>query len=410
MSDKEACLVDCVAYHKSIGCSYKLLCPFLHRELPADVCRANLGGQRCRNYNCALNHPTPEALLPAPRSEVERLAALSKEVIQVWAGRSNVKYEVREKKGPRMRENTRESWDDWARERKWSWGRRREEEERWNQGRGEISGQGRGDVSGQGKGETVVARECLQPLDSWDNWARERKLSWGKKKEEKVEETGSKWKRSEVAASGPAHFEMVVTQAQAQAEESLPDIQVVNIPAAVPALEVKKICQNIGELTKFRYYSMLGDLGSRGFKQVIVNYKAAEHHKWAREQLGKEVRKLAAGTTWANVASEFSIKAVVMKVECTARSGTSDAKVLDLTKGVGHRQFRSEAVNEKQENYSQLTSSELEKRDQQVAGVDRELAPQILKISKEEQEDKKLLEEVDREAIDNNLIRMVNEW
>ena len=39
MSDKEACLVDCVAYHKSIGCSYKLSCPFLHRELPADVCR-----------------------------------------------------------------------------------------------------------------------------------------------------------------------------------------------------------------------------------------------------------------------------------------------------------------------------------------------------------------------------------
>ena len=85
-------------------------------------------------------------------------------------------------------------------------------------------------------------------------------------------------------------------------------------------------------------------------------------------------------------------------------------QVLDLTKGVGHRQFRSEAVNEKQENYSQLTSSELEKRDQQVAGVDRELAPHILNISKEEQEDKKLLEEVDREAIDNNLITMVNEW
>ena len=88
MSDKEACLVDCVAYHKSIGCSYKLLCPFLHRKLPADVCRyfwptINLvslvfnvliagptwvaTGQRCRNYNCPLNHPTPEALPPAPR-------------------------------------------------------------------------------------------------------------------------------------------------------------------------------------------------------------------------------------------------------------------------------------------------------------------------------------------------------
>ena len=201
------------------------------------------------------------------------MAALSKEVIKVWAGRSNVKYEVREKKGPRIRENTRESWDDWARERKWSWGRRREEEERWNQGRGEISGQqGRGDVSGQGKGQIVVAREFVQPLDSWDNWARERKLSWGKKKEEKVEETGSKWKQLEVAALAPAHLEKVAALAQQidYAEESLPDIQVVNIPAAVPALEVKKICQNIGELTKFRYYSMLGDLGSRGFKQVLL--------------------------------------------------------------------------------------------------------------------------------------------
>ena len=64
---------------------------------------------------------------------------------------------------------------------------------------------------------------------------------------------------------------------------------------------------------------------------MIVNYKTAGHHKWAREQLGKEVvwsivkdqlmgadykvRKLAAGTTWASVASEFTIKAVVLKVE-----------------------------------------------------------------------------------------------
>jgi len=222
-----------------------------------------------------------------------------------------------------------------------------------------------------------------------------------------VEETGSKWKRSEVAASGPAHFEMVVTQAQAQAEESLPDIQVVNIPAAVPALEVKKICQNIGELTKFRYYSMLGDLGSRGFKQVIVNYKAAGHHKWAREQLGKEVRKLAAGTTWANVASELIIKAVVMKVESSAGSGNSEVKVLDLIKGMGHWQAKSKTVGEKQENDSQLT-----KTVHQVVGVDKALAPQILNIGKEEEEDKKLLEEVDREAMDSSLttMTMVNEW
>ena len=77
------------------------------------------------------------------RSEVERIAALSKEVVKVWAGRSTVKYEVKEKRGSRLRENGRENWDDSARERKWSWGRWRDEEEKWSQGRGEISGQGR---------------------------------------------------------------------------------------------------------------------------------------------------------------------------------------------------------------------------------------------------------------------------
>ena len=201
---------------------------------------------------------------------MERLAALSKEVIKVWAGRSNVKYEVKEKRGLRLRENGRESWDDWARERKWSWGRRREEEEKRNQGRGEISGQdGGGDVSGLSKGEFVESREMMQPLDSWDKWARERKLSWGKKKEEKVDESGSKRRQPENAA--PVQLENAAAPAQQidYVEENLPDIQVLNIPAAVPALEVKKICQNFGELAKFRYYSMLGDLGSKGFKQVL---------------------------------------------------------------------------------------------------------------------------------------------
>ena len=75
---------------------------------------------------------------------MERIAPLSKEVVKVRAGRSIVKYEVKEKRGPRLRENAGETWDDWAIERKWSWGRRRDEEEKWSQGRGEISGQGRG--------------------------------------------------------------------------------------------------------------------------------------------------------------------------------------------------------------------------------------------------------------------------
>ena len=143
-------------------------------------------------------------------------------------------------------------------------------------GQGGDSGQGRGDVSGQGKAALVGSREMVQPLDSWDTWARERKSSWGKKK---VEETGSKWNRNSASApanvAAPARPENAATPAQQQdyAEESLPDIQVMNIPAAVPALEVKKICEHFGGLAKFRYYSMLGDPGSRGYKQVLFQPK-----------------------------------------------------------------------------------------------------------------------------------------
>ena len=79
-------------------------------------------------------------------------------------------------------------------------------------------------------------------------------------------------------------------------------------------------------------------------------------------------------------------------------------QVLDLTRGVGHWQVNSKAVGD--------NDSQLKKTDHRVAGVDRELARQILNIAKEKEEDKKLLEEVDREAIDNNLttMMMVNEW
>ena len=75
---------------------------------------------------------------------------------------------------------------------------------------------------------------------------------------------------------------------------------------------------------------------------------------------------------------------------------------------MGHWQVNSKAVvGEKQDKDSQL-----KKADHQVAGVNKELALQILNIAKEKEEDKKLLEEVDREAIDNNLttMMMANEW
>merc|ERR1719474_2352540 len=122
---------------------------------------------------------------------------------------------------------------------------------------------------------------------------------------------------------------------------SLPDIQVLNIPGSVPALEVKRVCQNVGQLSKFRYYSMLGEPGVKGLKQVIVNYVAAEHYKWAKEKLGKEVRKLVVGETWAATASPFTIRAVVMGakspvvmgVKSSADTGSNNGKgrVVDLT-------------------------------------------------------------------------------
>ena len=82
-------------------------------------------------------------------------------------------------------------------------------------------------------------------------------------------------------------------------------------------------------------------------------------------------------------------------------------QVLNSTKGFGHWQAESKAASERQE-----IGPEFNKTDHRVAGEDRELAHQILNIAKEEEEDKKLLEEVDREAMDSNMptMMMVNEW
>jgi len=374
MSDTGSCLVDCVAYHKPSGCFAEQSCPFLHRQLPEDVCRANLGGRRCRNYNCSLNHPTPEALLPAPRSEVERLSALSTEVVQVWAGRSNCKYEVRKKMGQQAKDKSIECWDDWARERKWSWGRRRDEEERWSQkGRGEVNKQSmpKQEMSKQGifMGQINNKRECgytrgarrREPasvqLESWDQWARERKLSWGNKKKEELVENKLGCSSSIMVSN---------SKGDSSSDFSLPDIQVLNIPGSVPALEVKRVCQNVGQLSKFRYYSMLGEPGVKGLKQVIVNYVAAEHYKWAKEKLGKEVRKLVVGETWAATASPFTIRAVVMGakssvvmgMESSADTGSSNGKgrVVDLTQRQEVRCPRPQAHGQQAPRQSSGTS------------------------------------------------------
>ena len=87
-------------------------------------------------------------------------------------------------------------------------------------------------------------------------------------------------------------------------------------------------------------------------------------------------------------------------------------QVLDLTKDVGHWQGKSRVVGGRTENYLQRISSEVKKTDHQVGWVGRESLLQILNIVQVEEEDKKLLEEVDREAIDSNLttMMMINEW
>merc|ERR550534_3205511 len=115
-------------------------------------------------------------------------------------------------------------------------------------------------------------------LESWDQWARERKLSWGNKKKEELVENKLGCSSSSMVSN---------SKGDSSNDISLPDIQVLNIPGSVPALEVKRVCQNVRQLSKFRYYSMLGEPGVKGLKQVIVNYVAAEHYKWAKEKLGK---------------------------------------------------------------------------------------------------------------------------
>ena len=86
--------------------------------------------------------------------------------------------------------------------------------------------------------------------------------------------------------------------------------------------------------------------------------------------------------------------------------------MLDLTKDVGPWQGKSRVVGGRTENYLQRISSEVKKTDHQVGWVGRESLLQILNIVQVEEEDKKLLEEVDREAIDSNLttMMMINEW
>ena len=84
-------------------------------------------------------------------------------------------------------------------------------------------------------------------------------------------------------------------------------------------------------------------------------------------------------------------------------------QVLDLTKDAGHLQAENKAWGERRVSAPQQNFSEVKKTDQQ--GINGECSLQILNIAKVEEEDQKLLEEVDREAIDSNLtMMMINEW
>ena len=83
-----------------------------------------------------------------------------------------------------------------------------------------------------------------------------------------------------------------------------------------------------------------------------------------------------------------------------------------MTKDAGHLQAESKVWGERRVSAPQQNFSEVKNTDQQ--GINGECSLQILNIAKVEEEDKKLLEEVDREAIGSNMtlttMMMINEW
>jgi len=194
------CLLDCPQY--GLGNHDTASCPYLHRALPSDVCRNSCCGQRCRDYNCSLNHPQRSSLPPPPKEEMERLERLPVELYQVYQvqRKNQPRYAVRKKKAIKSLPARKEDFD----------------------------------------------KEFLSP-----------------RKEEIIRKDESY-----------------------NAVQNLPDLKVLFIPAFVDGQHFKSICQEFGELTKFRLFPMSGSLpGLQNFRQAFLNYTCASSYELAVSQL-----------------------------------------------------------------------------------------------------------------------------
>jgi hypothetical protein len=235
------CLAECPRYHTPGGCPALSTCPFLHRALPPDVCYAGL---RCRDYNCSLDHAgSGDSRLPAvPAEELSRVAALSQEVYRLQ-GRVE-RYGVREK---------RDVWRDVGVRKERRRGRR------W-------------------------AEAGVEPKDVGAVWCHD------------LEENN---KRSVPDAVEEIKVKVDSQKLEESTNPELPDIRILFIPDTVSGQEVKRACQQFGEVRKFRFFTMVGGVEvenlwceATNMKQVFVKFLTLSAHRAAMAQLEKVVAGL----------------------------------------------------------------------------------------------------------------------
>lgn len=232
-----SCLAECPRYHTPGGCPALSTCPFLHRALPPDVCSSGL---RCRDYNCSLDHAGPgDPRLPAvPAMELARVAALPQEVYRL-AGRAE-RYGVREKR------------DGWREA-----GVRKERR--------------RGSRWAEAGGEPKVVGGPLGAI-------------WCHDLEENIHVGDLKT------------FGVGSQKVEESTDPELPDIRILFIPDTVSGQEVKRACQQFGEVRKFRFFTMVGGVEvenlwceANNMKQVFVKFHMLSAHRAALAQLERAV-------------------------------------------------------------------------------------------------------------------------
>ena len=237
-------LVDCSAYQLAASCPSLDKCPFLHRSLPQDICKNNLSGRRCEDYNCSLNHPSSSFLPPPSAREVARLQGLPVEVFllptSTWR---KPRYGVREKMGRGWREKNQESG-----------GSRKHVDK--------IKEEDRPLVAKEQKQFTGEKYVCPGARNQVEFEAKKRKM-----------EDNSK---------------LVDIDNQVP----LPDIRVLFIPEFISGQELKNLCKKFGLISKFRYFSMVDNENVVNYKQIFVNFNSSMAHSTAQEQLSKMMTDL----------------------------------------------------------------------------------------------------------------------